>query len=51
MKRELNVAGGESVKVGIHFNVSPSDVFVGSDGRKKQNNIPTVLSVSPEKVF
>lgn len=32
MKREINVAGGESVKVGIHFNLPPSDVFVGSDG-------------------
>lgn len=35
MKREQNVAGGESVKVGIHFNLSPSEVFVGSDGEKK----------------
>lgn len=32
MKREINVAGGESVKVGIHFNLPPSDVFVGTDG-------------------
>lgn len=43
VKRELNVAGGESVKVGIHFNLSPSDVFVGSDGKKTKNKKPTSL--------